>query len=109
MGFEGRRDCGLEFQYSLRGIQDLSPSGTLLDLGFKASAGQAVLHHYLVELRAELEAAGFQVAQLLGVEEIGWTVQEFGAALDDPLRREWIPWVARRIEAEPTLVGPAPM
>lgn len=48
---------------------------------------------------------GFEVAQLLGVEGIGWTTQHFAAAWEDPVRREWILRVARRVEAEPFLLG----
>ena len=61
--------------------------------------------HHPDELRAEIEAAGFEVAQLLGVEGIGWTMRDFDAAWEDPVRREWILRVARQLEAEPTLLG----
>jgi ubiquinone/menaquinone biosynthesis C-methylase UbiE len=61
--------------------------------------------HHPDELRSEIEAAGFQIAQLLGVEGIGWTMGDFDAAWEDPVRREWILRVARRLEAEPTLLG----
>jgi ubiquinone/menaquinone biosynthesis C-methylase UbiE len=61
--------------------------------------------HHPDELRTEIEAAGFEVAQLLGVEGIGWTMGDFDAAWEDPVQREWILRVARRLEAEPTLLG----
>jgi len=61
--------------------------------------------HHPDELRAEIKTAGFEVAQLLGVEGIGWTMRDFDATWEDSVRREWILRVARRLEAEPTLLG----
>lgn len=61
--------------------------------------------HHPEELRQEIQAAGFQVEALLGVEGIGWTLRDFDAVWADPVRREWILRVARRLETEPTLLG----
>ena len=61
--------------------------------------------HHPDELMTEIETSGFEVARLCGVEGIGWTMRDFDAAWEDPVRREWILRVARRLEAEPTLLG----
>jgi SAM-dependent methyltransferase len=61
----------------------------------------AYLHHP-DELRTEVEAAGFGVDGVFGVEGPGWLLAD---RWDDDRAREHILRVARTIEEEPTVVG----
>ena len=61
--------------------------------------------HRPEELRGEVEAAGFSTEALVGIEGIAWTLGDFEAAWADPKARAWVLNVARRLEAEPTLLG----
>lgn len=58
--------------------------------------------HHPDELRDEVEAAGFAVDALLGIEGPGWLVEEQWA---DPERRERLLFAARAVEAEASLAG----
>jgi SAM-dependent methyltransferase len=58
--------------------------------------------HHPDELRDEVEAAGFAVEALLGIEGPGWLVEQQWA---DPERRERLLFAARALEAEPSLAG----
>jgi ubiquinone/menaquinone biosynthesis C-methylase UbiE len=61
--------------------------------------------HHPSELRQEIEEAGFKLETLVGIEGIGWLLQNFDAMWDDPTKREWILHVVRRLEGEETLLG----
>ena len=57
------------------------------------------------ELSSELSAAGFADVSVLGVEGPAWMVHDFDERWDNPLLREDVMDVARRLEAEPSIVG----
>jgi ubiquinone/menaquinone biosynthesis C-methylase UbiE len=61
--------------------------------------------HHPEELRGEIAEAGLDVAGVFGIEGPGWLVHDFDAWWDDPARRERLLHLARRLEAEPALVG----
>lgn len=58
--------------------------------------------HHPTELAAEVEAAGFALDALLGIEGPGWLVD---AAWADPERRSTVLAAARAVEQEPSLLG----
>jgi ubiquinone/menaquinone biosynthesis C-methylase UbiE len=57
------------------------------------------------ELSSELSAAGFADVSVLGVEGPAWMLHDFDERWDNPLLREDVMDVARRLEAEPSIVG----
>jgi hypothetical protein len=57
------------------------------------------------DLRAELEAAGFVDVAVLGVEGPAWLMQDVDAQWEDPALRHELLDVARRLEAEPAIIG----
>jgi len=61
--------------------------------------------HRPEDLRIEIEAAGFVDARVLGVEGPGWTFGDFDARWEDPAQRNELMDVARRLEAEPSIIG----
>lgn len=61
--------------------------------------------HHPDELREELGQAGFEVSGVFGVEGPGWLTPDFDAWWDDPVRRERLLGLARRLESEPALAG----
>jgi SAM-dependent methyltransferase len=61
--------------------------------------------HRPEDLRAELETAGFAEATVLGVEGPAWILQDFDERWDDAALRDDLLDVARRLEAEPSIVG----
>jgi ubiquinone/menaquinone biosynthesis C-methylase UbiE len=61
--------------------------------------------HHPDELRQEVLEAAFSLKALLGIEGVGWLLQNFDAMWDDPVKREWILHVVRRLEAENTVLG----
>lgn len=61
--------------------------------------------HHPDELRAEIAEAGFVVAGVLGIEGPGWLRRDFDAWWEDPELRERLLHLARRLEAEPCLLG----
>jgi SAM-dependent methyltransferase len=61
--------------------------------------------HHPYELRNEVIEAGFGLEALLGIEGAGWLLQNFDAMWDDPVKREWILDVVRKLESEETLLG----
>jgi ubiquinone/menaquinone biosynthesis C-methylase UbiE len=61
--------------------------------------------HRPEELRAELEATGFGRVEVLGVEGPGEWVAEFEARWADETLRADLLDVARRLEAEPSIIG----
>jgi ubiquinone/menaquinone biosynthesis C-methylase UbiE len=97
-------------------------SGAFADPDFMAMADQDLLggqhrappgkpyvttsfFHHPDELRAEVQEAGFELEALLGVEGMSYAMLDFGARWADPESREWILRTARRLEAEPSLLG----
>jgi ubiquinone/menaquinone biosynthesis C-methylase UbiE len=64
----------------------------------------AFLHHPS-ELKAEIEAAGFQVLKLLGVEGPGWLLPNFEEHWTDQAKRARLLAYMRAIEDETTLLG----
>ena len=61
--------------------------------------------HRPEDLRAELETAGFTDASVLGVEGPAWLLADFDERWDDGRLRDDLLDVARRLEAEPSIVG----
>lgn len=61
--------------------------------------------HRPEDLRAELESAGFGGVHVLGVEGPGWMLSDFDARWADPKLRGELLEVARRLEAEPSILG----
>jgi ubiquinone/menaquinone biosynthesis C-methylase UbiE len=57
------------------------------------------------DVRAELETAGFCRVSVLGVEGPCWIVGDFDERWADPVRRADLLDTARRLEAEPSLLG----
>ncbi len=61
--------------------------------------------HHPDELRQDVLDAGFKLEALVGIEGVGWLLQNFDSMWDDPVKREWILQVVRKLESEPTLLG----
>lgn len=61
--------------------------------------------HHPDELRAEVESAGLEVVELLGVEGLGGWLPQLGERWEHNADRELILWSARAVEAQPTLLG----
>jgi SAM-dependent methyltransferase len=61
--------------------------------------------HRPADLHAELEAAGFENVNVLGVEGPGWMLSEFDARWEDGVLRRDILDVARLLESEASIVG----
>jgi ubiquinone/menaquinone biosynthesis C-methylase UbiE len=57
------------------------------------------------DLRSELEAAGFARVSVLAVEGPAWMVADFEPRWADPAQRADLLDVARRLEAEPSIIG----
>ena len=57
------------------------------------------------ELRGELADAGFEVEALYGIEGPGWLLPDLVDRWSDPVRREILLKVARRLESEPAVTG----
>jgi len=61
--------------------------------------------HHPEELRAELSRSGLIVEGIYGLEGPGWLLSDVAARLNDPRCRGDLLWVARALEAEPSLLG----
>jgi len=61
--------------------------------------------HLPDELSSELRAAGFAEVSVLGVEGPAWMLYDFDQRWDNPVLREDVMDVARRLEAEPSILG----
>jgi ubiquinone/menaquinone biosynthesis C-methylase UbiE len=55
------------------------------------------------ELAAEVQAAGFSVLSIVGLEGPGWLFPDFNERWEDPRRREDILRIARALESEPSI------
>lgn len=61
--------------------------------------------HRPEDIRAELQAAGFQDVKVFGVEGPGWIVSDFDRRWEDETLRGDIMNVARAVGSEPSMVG----
>lgn len=61
--------------------------------------------HHPDELKDEVVVAGLTLETLVGIEGAGWLLANFDHMWDDPIKREWILHVVRKLEREPTLLG----
>jgi ubiquinone/menaquinone biosynthesis C-methylase UbiE len=57
------------------------------------------------ELSRELQAAGFQVLEVLPIEGPAWLALEFDRLWNDPVQRERLLTAARKMEREPSILG----
>jgi ubiquinone/menaquinone biosynthesis C-methylase UbiE len=57
------------------------------------------------ELSRELLASGFQVVQLAAIEGPGWLARDFDRLWNDPVQRERLLAVVRKVEREPSILG----
>jgi SAM-dependent methyltransferase len=57
------------------------------------------------ELNAEINAAGFQLQGIYGLEGPGGLLSDVDQRVQDPVRREELLHVARLLEAEPSVIG----
>jgi ubiquinone/menaquinone biosynthesis C-methylase UbiE len=64
----------------------------------------AFLHHP-DELRAEIDEAGLQLSELVGLEGLAGWLPQLADRWDDRTDRERILWAARMVEGEPSLSG----
>lgn len=105
-GLSGQRLNDPEFarivEQDLRDGQHRNPSDRL---GYFTTA----FFHHPDELREEVEAAGFAVGDVLGIEGPGyWMVHDLEARLSEPAQRAQVLLAARAIEREPTLLSLGP-
>jgi SAM-dependent methyltransferase len=61
--------------------------------------------HHPYELAQEARSAGLLVEAVYGIEGPGWMLQDAGARMAHPARRETLLRVARMLETEPAVVG----
>jgi hypothetical protein len=61
--------------------------------------------HLPEELASELVEGGFQMIELVGVEGPGWLADKFEERWADPVRRERLLHLMRRVEHAPALLG----
>jgi SAM-dependent methyltransferase len=61
--------------------------------------------HRPEDLRLEVDAAGFDVQALYGIEGPGWILSDLDERWKNPERREMVLRVARSLESEPSIVG----
>jgi ubiquinone/menaquinone biosynthesis C-methylase UbiE len=61
--------------------------------------------HEPAELQAEIASAGFHCDGIYGIEGPGWLLQDFDDRWDDSRRRAELLETARKLEAEPSLLG----
>ena len=57
------------------------------------------------ELAEEMRSAGLMAEGVYGIEGPGWMLQDIGARMGDPERREALLRVARMLESEPSVIG----
>jgi ubiquinone/menaquinone biosynthesis C-methylase UbiE len=82
---------------TLRTGQHRSPEG-------KTFFTTAYFHHPH-EFHDEVQDAGFEMVQLLGIEGAGRLIQNFDVLWDDPVKRDWVLHIAEKLEGEETLLG----
>lgn len=64
--------------------------------------------HRPEELRAEVQAAGFHLQTLVGIEGPAWRLPDLDDRWQDPTRREHLLQAARWLESEPSILGYSP-
>jgi len=64
--------------------------------------------HRPEELREEVAEGGFSVGDLVGIEGPAWLSRDFEEHWSDPIRRERLLALTRKVEHEPALVGLSP-
>ncbi len=64
--------------------------------------------HQPEEFRAEIQEAGFAAVELAAVEGPVWLARDFPERWADPVRREHLLDLVRRVEHEPALLGASP-
>ena len=57
------------------------------------------------ELSREVQAAGFQILEVLPVEGAAWLARDFDRLWADPIRRERLLTAVRKMEREPSVLG----
>jgi ubiquinone/menaquinone biosynthesis C-methylase UbiE len=57
------------------------------------------------ELAREVQAAGFQILEVLPIEGPGWLARDFDRLWADPIQRERLLTVVREMEREPSVLG----
>jgi hypothetical protein len=61
--------------------------------------------HRVEELEAEIKEAGFHYEKILAIEGPGWWLQNFDAWWNEPVRRERLLDLMRKLENEQSLIG----
>ena len=61
--------------------------------------------HRPEELESEIEAVGFDVEGLFGIQGPGWLLQNLEEQWADPNCRERLLTIARSLESEPSVIG----
>jgi ubiquinone/menaquinone biosynthesis C-methylase UbiE len=57
------------------------------------------------ELSREFLAAGFQVVEIAAIEGPGWLARDFDRLWNDPVQRERLLTIIRKVEREPSILG----
>jgi hypothetical protein len=57
------------------------------------------------ELSRELLAARFQIVKFAAIEGPGWIARDFDRLWNDPLQRERLLEIMRKVESEPSILG----
>ena len=57
------------------------------------------------EMSRELLAAGFQVLEIVAIEGPGWLARDFEHLWNDPVQRDRLLMVVRKVEREPSILG----
>ena len=57
------------------------------------------------EMSRELLAAGFQVVEIVAIEGPGWLARDFDRLWNDPVQRERLLNIVRKVEREPSVLG----
>ena len=57
------------------------------------------------EMSRELLAAGFQVVEIVAIEGPGWLARDFDRLWNDPVQRERLLKIVRKVEREPSILG----
>ena len=61
--------------------------------------------HRAGELSREVQAAGFQILEVLPIEGPGWLARDFERLWTDPIQRDRLLTAVRRMEREPSVLG----
>jgi ubiquinone/menaquinone biosynthesis C-methylase UbiE len=57
------------------------------------------------ELAREVQAAGFQILEVLPIEGPGWLARDFDRLWEDPIQRDRLLTAVRKMEREPSVLG----